>query len=232
MLPKYRIFFSWHDCKGSEINSGFSYFSCYCKNDKNKAKAFCFLGERFPPYLGVLQYWFPRGAGKPGGAWSAVPTRVSPALPVRAEAPDLRVKRRRSGKEASAGRRRGRRAPEPAGRELPGASQPHSPRSWCQVLRGGVGARGGDGWRLSSPGSRNANSARNGEATGGGGEALRLPQPLRCRRDFASRQRELRVRPPPRSPPGTSSAKTFGPGHKSICVSVAPLGEGPRAAGK
>lgn len=83
------------------------------------------------------------------------------------------------------------------GCELPRASQPHSPRSWCQVLRGGVGAREGDGWRLSSLSSRNANSARNGEATGGGGEALRLPQPLRCRRDFASRQRELRARPPP-----------------------------------
>lgn len=69
-----------------------------------------------------------------------------------------------------------------AARRFPAAFPP----SRCQVLRGGVGARGGDGWRLSSPGSRNANSARNGEATGGGGEALQLPQPPRCRRDVAS----------------------------------------------
>lgn len=94
---------------------------------------------------------------------------------------------------------------------LPGPVPPEP----CQVLTGGVGARGGDGWRLSSPGSRNANSARNGEATGGGGEAPRLPQPRRCRRDFSSR-----ARPPPRSPPGTSSAGTSGPGHKSIRASA------------
>lgn len=70
---------------------------------------------------------------------------------------------RQEGGEAGGGR---------AARRSPAAFPP----SRCQVRRGGVGARGGDGWRLSSPGSRNANSARNGEATGGGGEARQLPQ--------------------------------------------------------
>lgn len=168
-----------------------------------------------------------------GGAWSAARARPPPALPGWAEVPDSRVKKKRRERERS-GRGAGARleGSSGAGRgaSLPGASLPPAPPSRCQVLRGGAGARGGDGWRLSSRGSRNANSARNGEATGGGGEALRLPQPPRCRGDLASRQGGLRARPPPRSPPGTTSAKTFGPGHKSLGGSAAPLGEGPKGS--
>lgn len=172
------------------------------------------MGNGFLDACGFCSPDFPWGAGKLGGcgAWPSASTCPSPALLGAgggAEVPDFRVKYRRE-KERSE-RWVGARL-EGSG-AAPGASCPALPcllpPSRCQVLRGGVGARGGDGWRLSSPGSRNASSARNGEATGGGGEALRLPQPPRCKRDFASQQRGLRARPPPRSPPSTSSVKTW-----------------------
>lgn len=209
-------------------------FAWYRKSNSNKARAFRFPRGQFPRCSCAAPIP-PRAPESPG--WRLrVPHPHAPHQPPleRAEMPDLGVKKccewERS-EQRKKGKARGQRGRP--GCELSGASLPPSPPSRCQVLRGGVGARGGDGWRLSSPGSRNANSARNGEATGGGGEALRLPQPPRCRRDFASRQRGLRARPPATLlPPGTSSAKTSGSGHKSLHDSVRPLGEGPRAAGK